>query len=314
MTRTLPEIIFFGTEDFSADSLERLIKDDYTVVTVVTKPDSRQGRGKKLAEPKVKQIAKRHGITVWQPDNVIEISDNIKKIKNRLGILVSYGKIIPGEILDLFEPSGIINVHPSLLPKYRGPSPIESAILNGDTKTGVTIMKLTQKMDAGPIYAQQETSYDIQGLTQEELYDRLKQFGSTLLISHLPDIISGTLQPKSQNEAQASYCQLIKKSDGIIDWNKSAEQIVHEILAYHSWPKSRTILGSVEVIIRSATAIFSDTSTPGEIKIVELPKGHCKLFIGTGKGTLEIGSVQPLGKKEMPIQAFLAGYKHKIAS
>ena len=149
-------IVFFGTEDFSLYSLRALVEAGFNIVAVITKPDSRRGRSNKLIQPAVKQFASQHHIPVWQPKRLKDIISDIKNITPQpTGVLVSYGKIIPQTIIDLFQP-GIINVHPSLLPKYRGPSPIESAIANRDKITGVTIMQLEQAMDAGPIYHQQK--------------------------------------------------------------------------------------------------------------------------------------------------------------
>ena len=148
-----PKIAFFGTEDYSLDVLRALVDNNFSIACVITKPDSKRGRGHKLVEPPVKAFAKEHHIPVLQPQKVNEIAGYIKDLQPITGVLVAYGKIIPQSIIDLFYP-GIINVHPSLLPKYRGPSPIESAIINRDNETGVSIMKLDAQMDAGPIYTQ----------------------------------------------------------------------------------------------------------------------------------------------------------------
>ena len=153
-------IVFFGTEDFSLYSLRALVEAGFNIVAVITKLDSRRGRSNKLVQPAVKQFASQHHIPVWQPNRLKDIISDIKNITPQpTGVLVSYGKIIPQTIIDLFHP-GVINVHPSLLPKYRGPSPIESAIANRDKNTGVTIMRLEQAMDAGPIYYQEAYPLD----------------------------------------------------------------------------------------------------------------------------------------------------------
>lgn len=297
-------IVFFGTENFSAKSLRALIDADFEIAAVVTKPDSAQGRGKKIQSHPIKEIALAANIPVWQPEKVLEISDNIKSLQSPVGILVSYGNIIPDSILDLFKP-GIINIHPSLLPKYRGPSPIESAILNGDSQTGVSIMKLTKEMDAGPIYSQIKIDLKNDEYS-EDLYEILAKKGAEHLIDILPSILDEQLQASTQNEADASYCQLIEKSDGTIDWSKLASTIEREIRAFHRWPKSRTKLGEVEVIITSAHTYEADGS-PGKTTIIET-----NLIVHCGKSSLSIDTIQPLGKKEMPIQAFLAGYKNKL--
>lgn len=245
---TSKTILFFGTEDFSAASLSALIKNGYHVAAVITKPDSLRGRGHKLVEPAVKTIALRHNIPVWQPHKLVDISSKIAALQPVAGVLASYGKIIPQQILDLFTP-GIINVHPSLLPKYRGPSPIETAILNGDHETGVSIMKLVAAMDAGPIYTQDK--YELTGTeTKPELYGHLAEFGSNLLIKVLPDILGGVLEPVAQNETDATYTHMITKENGRLDLtNLTAAMAERQVRAYLGYPKTRLQIGTHEVIV-----------------------------------------------------------------
>ncbi len=307
MKKSSQKIIFFGTESFSAESLDRLINGGYEIAAVVTKPDSAKGRGKKLAQSPVKLLALRHNITIWQPENVSDIASDIKNTPNRIGILVSYGKIIPKEILDLFEPFGIVNLHPSLLPNYRGSSPIESVILNGEEKTGISLIKLVAKMDAGPIYTQ--NTIELSGTeNSSQLHDMLSQLGSELLVDSLPDIITGKLKPVDQDEDHATYCKKIEKQDGKIDWQTPAEQIERQIRAYSKWPKSHTNIGGVDVIISQAHYVPTNTGDDGEL---DTDYEHF-LMINTRDGRICVDSIQPLGKKEMPIKAFLAGYKTRL--
>lgn len=295
-------IIFFGTEEFSATSLRALIEAGFTIAAVVTKPDSKKGRGHKLVAPTVKIIADAHGIPVWQPEKLRDITEGIKKLQPVTGVLVSFGKIIPQSTIDLFT-SGIINVHPSPLPKYRGPSPIESAIVNGDDTTGVSIMQLSAAMDAGPVYS--FVSHLLTGTeTQPELYETLGKVGATELVRVLPQIMTGELLPTPQDESAATYCQLIQKKDGVIDWTKPAEQIAREIRAYKTWPGSRTTIGNVDVIITSARATECTGLPTSTDDHLSLPCGD--------QWCLDIEWIKPIGKKEMPIQAFLAGYKDKL--
>lgn len=307
MQRTSRTILFFGTEDFSAYTLEMLIQKGFTIGAIITKPDSRRGRRKDLVKPRVKEIGELHRIPVWQPTHLRDIAGSIMQFDSPIGVLVSYGKLIPQSIIDLFSP-GIINVHPSLLPLYRGPSPIESAILNGDTQTGVSIMQLSSAMDAGPVYRQ--SILQLVGTeTAPELYRRLGKQGADLLTATLADIVNHTAGTIDQDDSLATYCQLIKKEDGVIDWHKTAVQIEREVRAYQGWPQSRTIIGTTEVIITHTSVADPKDLRPGEVYIESN-----KLYVGTELGSLAIHALKPLGKKEMPIRAFLAGYQQKLAS
>jgi methionyl-tRNA formyltransferase len=251
MTKTSETIVFFGTEDFSLTALQHLIDSGFSIAAVVTKPDSRKGRGQRIIPPSVKRLAQKHNIPVWQPQKLKEIAADIQALGSVTGVLVSYGKIIPQSIIDLFTP-GIINVHPSLLPQYRGPSPIESAIKNGDKKTGVSIMQLGAAMDAGPVYTR--AIYPLNGTeTQPELYAILAQKGAELLVKILPDIINGTLQPTPQNNTAASYCHLLTKEDSLLDLTKlTAIQAERQIRAHLTYPKSKLQYGDHMLVITKA--------------------------------------------------------------
>lgn len=255
MTNISQKIVFFGTEEFSLTTLTGLIEAGYTIAAVVTKPDSKKGRGQQLVAPQVKILATRYNIPVLQPNDLSEITSDIKALGVATGVLVSYGKIIPQSIIDLFTP-GIINVHPSLLPKYRGPSPIESAIKNGDSITGVTIMQLSAKMDAGPIYA--SAQHPLQGTeTKPELYHALADIGTNLLLETLPAIINGSLVPSPQDDRAASYCQLLQKTDAALDLSKlSARQAERIIRAHIGFPKSKlTLLDQTVVVTKAHTSL-----------------------------------------------------------
>lgn len=248
---TSAKIIFFGTEDFSLTALTGLIEAGYTIAAVVTKPDSKKGRGQQLIAPAVKVLATRHNIPVWQPENLSDIANDIQALGQVTGVLVSYGKIIPQAIINLFTP-GIINVHPSLLPKYRGPSPIESAIKNGDDVTGVSIMQLAARMDAGPVYIAKE--HPLQGTeTRPELYHALADIGTNLLLESLPAIIDGSLQPTPQNEEIASYCQLLEKRSANLDLTSlSASEAERTVRAHIGFPKSKLTIADHTIIITKA--------------------------------------------------------------
>ena len=251
MTHISKTIVFFGTDEFSAASLRELITKGFTIGAVVTKPDSRKGRGRELSKSIIKEIAEANTIPVWQPTDVTTIADDIKKLQNPMGVLVSYGKIIPQAIIDLFSP-GIVNVHPSLLPLYRGPSPIESVILNGDTETGVTIMQLSAAMDAGPIYNQVTTPL-LNTETTPELELQLAELGAQQLSDTLPAIINGTVQPTPQNDDIATYCQLLTKEMSMLDTaTLTADQAERQVRAYITFPKTKTVVDGHQIIITKA--------------------------------------------------------------
>lgn len=293
MTNTSPKIVFFGTEDFSAVSLQALIDAKFNVVAVVTKPDSKKGRGQNIIEPQVKTIARTHDIPVWQPRSLSEITQNISALQPVAGVLVSYGKIIPQSIIDLFTP-GIINVHPSLLPKYRGPSPIESAIIHGDNQTGVSIMQLSAAMDAGPVYIQE--TYQLTGTeTQESLYRTLGVRGAELLTRSLPNILDNSLQPEPQSESEATYCTLLNKSQAILQPQQySAYELERKVRAHLLFPRSKIIFQSHALIVTNA-------------HVSDAPATALDVRCHDGSYLIIDEVIAPSGKK-MNAEAFIRGY------
>ena len=286
-------IIFFGTEAFSADALRALIASNFNVVAVVTKPDQPKGRGHKLTEPLVKTIAREHDIPVWQPTKLADVAEQITSLQPVAGVLVSYGKIIPQSIIDLFTP-GIINVHPSLLPRYRGPSPIEAAIIHHDNQTGVTIMQLSAAMDAGPIYAQRIIPLD-HTETKPALYATLSRIGNQLLVDTLPDILSGALTPTPQNDADATYCSLLSKQDGLLDpADLTAVQAEARVRAFLGFPRTRLPLGDQTLIITRAH-VSKTAETPLSVQFSD------------GNYLIPDELIAPSGKT-MPAEAFLRGH------
>jgi methionyl-tRNA formyltransferase len=241
-------ILFFGTEAFSLTALKGLVEAGYRIAAVVTKPDSISGRHQKSNPPVVKTYAIEHDIPVWQPNKLFEIHNDIVALGDVVGVLVSYGKIIPASIIDLFNP-GIINVHPSLLPMYRGPSPIESAIKDGLDETGVSIMQLTPKMDAGPVYAHIRhplTGTEVYPL----LYQTLANAGIALLLHILPAIIDGSLLPSPQNDNESTYCQLLDKKDALLQPDKiTATEAERLVRAYLDFPRTKIGIGDNMIII-----------------------------------------------------------------
>ena len=303
-------IIFFGTDAFSASALRSLIEAEYEIGAVITKPDSKSGRGQHLTSPLVKDIALQHGIPVWQPTKLIDVIDDIKAVvavSDSIGVLSSYGRIVPQAIIDLFNP-GIINIHPSLLPLYRGPSPIETALSNGDSQTGVSIMKLTAEMDAGPVYAQEV--YKLDGTeTAPQLYETLSALGGRMLVETLPSIIEANLLPSPQSNA-AVYCYLLKKEDSLlVPSEMTAVQAERQVRAYLNFPKTKLHLtrsdkdknenGDIIITKAHVSVIENEELVAAEKDFVVAFKDASYLIIDE--------LIAPNGKK-MSGQAFKNGY------
>ena len=316
MKKISEKIVFFGNERLAtgvtteAPTLQALIDAGYPVAAVVSNYEPAQSRSARVLE--IEAVAKSHNIPVLLPARPKDIKDQLQNYQAALGVLVAYGKIVPQEIIDIF-PHGIVNIHPSLLPLYRGPTPIEQAILDGVSTTGVSIMQLSKEMDAGPVFAQ--TQMNLTGNeSKQELADELLRLGGELLINQLPKILDGSATPTTQNDTKATYDTLITKANGNIDWHKPALQIEREIRAFLEWPKSRTQLAGKEVIITKARELRSEESgvrseeKPGTAYVSD----DKRLFVTTGEGTLIIDRLKPAGKNEMPAQAFLAGHRHLL--
>ncbi len=302
------KIVFFGNERLAtgvkttAPTLQALISTGYQIVGLVI-AQSEIGQSREAREPEIVQIAKDHNITIYQPAKIRDIYDQLSALRADIGVLVAFGKMVPQPIIDIF-PHGIVNIHPSLLPKHRGPTPLESAILAGDQQTGVSLMQLSSAMDAGPVYAQ--TSTVLYGHeTKQALADLLINLGKDMLITNLPAILDGSLQPIAQDEAQAEYDTLIVKTASQLDFNQPAEILERQVRAYAGWPRSRTIINGVEVIITAAHT-FDGVNVPGSLWIDDKQFGFY-----TAKGILVIDRLIPAGKKDMDVVSFMAGYKIK---
>lgn len=297
-------IIFFGNERLvsgldstDAPILRGLIERGYTVVAVISHHSSSRSRNQRPLE--VAAIAQQHNIPLFLPNKPSEVTQEIRALRPDIAVLVAYGRIISQSIIDLF-PLGIVNIHPSLLPKYRGPTPIESAILHGDQQTGVSIMQLSAGMDDGPVYTQK--AIDINTDTKIQLYQKIVAISTDLFFAVFPSILNNSLTPQKQDDKNATYSKLINKKDGQIDWRKPADQIEREIRAYAHWPQSKTQLAGIDVVITEA-AIDMTTLPIGAIQ------AHKKqLLIGTATTAISVKTIKPAGKKEMPVQAFLSGY------
>ncbi|MFO0704399.1 MAG: methionyl-tRNA formyltransferase [Candidatus Andersenbacteria bacterium] len=301
-----PRIIFFGTPEFAVPSLEALIAAGYKPLAVVTQPAAPVGRHAKPTESAVARAAHKHAIPVQTPDSIKskEFISWLREQKPDVALLVAYGKILPEPVLAVPK-LGFVNVHPSLLPNYRGASPIAGALLNGETQTGVSIMRLDAQMDHGPILAQQ--TIDIASdATMGSLSKSLADLGATLLIKTLPDFLSGNNQGEPQDHSQATVTKLLKRSDGELDWSRSAIELERQVRAFTPWPGTFTYLGGVRLKILAAQigadAPVDNASKPGALTL----EGE-RLFIQTGAGQLEILRVQLAGKKPQNVGEFIHG-------
>jgi methionyl-tRNA formyltransferase len=300
----MKKIIFWGTPEFSLPSLESLVKLDL-VKAVVTQSDKPAGRGQKLNISAIKKYALEHDLFVLQSDSLDEAFVNeLKQFLPATFVTVAYGKIIPQEILDLSELPAL-NIHPSKLPILRGPSPIQMALLEGFESTAVSLMQLDAKMDHGPILGQIELKIEAE-YDYVSLSTKLSEIGGQLLTQNISPYLSGQLSGVVQDDAEATFCKLIKKEAGLINWQNSAENILNQVRAFIVWPKSFTSLKNIEVKIEKVK-ISELKLNPGEIKIEK-----DKLFIGTQTFALEILQLQPANKKSMSSGDFIRGYQNKL--
>lgn len=305
-----PKILFFGNERLATGVntepivLQALIDAGYDVAAIVSNYEVGKSRNTRPLE--IQDVASKHKIPLLLPPKLDKtVADQLKSYNASVAVLVAYGNLVPEHLLNIF-PRGIVNIHPSLLPLHRGSTPIESVILDGDKKTGVSLMQLVQQMDAGPIYGQSELPL-VGTESKQELADSLLEIGKSMLIELLPGILSGQLAALPQDENHATYDRLLEKADGKIDWTKPAELLEREVRAFNNWPKSSTKIAGIDVVITKAKCVRL-SGKPGEIAI----KTKKSLAIYCGKDALEILEIVPVAKKTMPIEAFMAGYGNKI--
>ena len=296
-------IIFMGTPEFALPSLKALIKEKYNIVGVITQPDRPRGRGRKLQPPPVKVLATDYNLPVIQPENASDKNflNFLKEKKPDLIVVVAYGQILKKELLDI-PPLGVINVHPSLLPKYRGAAPIQWAIMNDDTVTGITIIKMIEKMDAGPILLQKEVPI-LTDETAGHLHDRLAEISSELLINAIKGIVNGSIKEIPQDESKATYAPKIDRSLSLIDWTRPAKEISAKIRALDPWPGAFSKIKGKEIKLFSSSVLDENykKGDPGDIYGFD-KKG---LIVETGKGLILIKELQAPGRKRLTASEFL---------
>ncbi|NCB20552.1 MAG: methionyl-tRNA formyltransferase [Clostridia bacterium] len=303
--------IFMGTPDFAVPTLKKLIEsENIEIQAVFCQPDKAANRGKKIQQAPTKIIALEQQIPVYQPDKLSLELENIKELEPDLIIVIAYGKIIPQSILDIPK-YGALNIHASLLPKYRGSSCLQAAILNGDEKTGVTIMKLDAKMDTGPILRQRELK--LAGTeTANDLHDTLSQMGADLLLETIADYLNKKLQPIAQDDSQATYVSLIKKEDAKLDPKLDAETLERKVRAYYPWPGTYLELSNGEKlkILAAKLRIRENKKTEGGQDNLHIGSFHLEnkdLFLKCGQNDLHILKLQRENRNALSASEFLKG-------
>lgn len=295
-------LIYMGTPQFAVEPLRALAAASHTIASVVTRTDMPAGRGRNLAAPPVKRAAEDMGIAVLQPERVRDpdFIGILRKLEPEAIIVAAYGQILPKEILTL-PTFGCINIHASLLPAYRGAAPINWAIIRGEHETGNTIMLMDEGMDTGPILMQESLPIGTDD-TARSLTEKLASLGAKLIITALPLLASGKLAPVAQNGTKATMAPLLKKGDGLINWDLSAQEIHNRVRGLSPWPGAYHYLDRKMVKI-IATGVVDGTGEPGLL----YEKDKNTLVVGTGSGLLSILSIQPEGKKPMNAGEFMRG-------
>ena len=306
------KVIFMGTPDFSVGTLEALIEAGHEVVLAVTQPDKPKGRGKEMQFTPVKECALKYDIPVFQPKRVREAEciEELRKYNADIMVVVAFGQILPKEILEMC-PYGCVNVHASLLPKYRGAAPIQWAIIDGEEVTGVTTMQMDEGLDTGDMLLKTEIPIDAKE-TGGSLFDKLMNAGAKLCVETLEGIQNQTITPIPQGETTTSYAKMLDKQLGNIDWNKSAVEIERLIRGLTPWPSAYTDWNGKVMKIWEAEVCEDDSDareeTPGTIVKVEKDG----FYVQTGEGLLKVCELQIPGKKRMDAGAFLRGYQVKV--
>ena len=303
-------VVFFGTPQFAVPTLRRLLDSAHSVAGVITQPDRPRGRGQKITHAPVKALALERGIPVYQPDRLkpAEVADTLRAWRADLGVVAAYGRIIPEHLLTIPR-LGMINVHASLLPKYRGAAPVHRAVINGDSQTGVTIMRVVKELDAGGMFAKVTRPIGPDD-TSDVVETALADVGAELLITVVEQLASGTAREEPQDETQATYAPRLTKEEGLIDWTRSASDINNRVRGLYPWPHAYTFFkGTRLIVLRSVVAVAgASVTSPGTI----LRATSDAIHVATGDGELAILDVQPEGRRAMRAHDFLLG--HRLAT
>ncbi len=307
------KLVFIGTSDFAVPSLRAIAEAKHSVSLVVTQPDRPRGRGQKAGPPPVKVAAVEFSIPVFQPDdvNAQPSVESLQGVEPEAILVVAFGQKLSDSLLRL-PTHGCLNVHASILPKYRGAAPIHQAILQGEKKTGVSIIRLSNRMDAGDLLATDETEIGPDE-TAGDLSNRLSLIGAQLLVKTVDGLHKGTVRAERQDESRATYAKKLSKADGEIDWSWPASRIKDLVRAFNPWPGAQSTLGSVDgrmqmrvTLLRSeAESNGGPNAEPG--RVVEITKNAIR--VATGKGFIRVLALQPSGKRSMTASEFIRGYR-----
>lgn len=295
--------VFMGTPEFALPTLEGLLAAGVNLVAVYTQPDRPKGRGKKLAASPVKELALHHGLPVFQPERLrkVDAVATLRELAPDLIVVVAYGQILPKAVLEIPR-YHCINVHASLLPKYRGAAPINKAIVDGETETGVTTMLMDVGLDTGDMLIKRSLQI-APDETAGQVHDRLALLGREAMEETLQQLCAGTLQPQPQDDALSSYAPMMSKEDGLINWQQSAQQIHNQVRGLDPWPGAYTFLDDQILKIAATTVDKSGSGEPGTI-IAAAPSG---VRVACGQGALVIGELQLPGKRKLASREFLSG-------
>lgn len=299
------KVIFMGTPDFSVKALESIINAGHEVVAVVTQPDKKKGRGNQVQYPPVKETALQHGLDVYQPERVRneEFVEFLRSLNADIIVVSAFGQILPKSILEMTK-YGCINIHASLLPKYRGAAPIQWSIIDGEEKTGVTIQQMNEGIDTGDILEAEEVKIDVKE-TGGSLFDKLAETGAGLIVRTMEHIEQGKVNPVKQDDSKSNYAKMLTKELGNIDFSKSAESIERLIRGLTPWPSAYTKLNGKTLKIWDADVSDKEyEGVAGEIVDVD----RQAVYVKTGEKTLVINELQLEGKKRMSTQSFLLGF------
>ncbi|MCH9699600.1 MAG: methionyl-tRNA formyltransferase [Gammaproteobacteria bacterium] len=302
-------IVFAGTPDFAVPPLTALIESDYDLVAVYTQPDRPSGRGRKLTPSPVKQVAEQAGLPVYQPQSFKEplVIQGLTELQPDVLVVVAYGLILPQQVIDIPK-LDCINIHASLLPEWRGAAPIQRAIMNGDSETGVTIMQMEAQLDSGPVLLKHKVTIHRQ--TSAQLFEELAECGATALMTVLPAIHNGTVNAEVQDHSLATYAKKISKDEAVIDWSMTSKKLDCQIRGLNPWPVANTIFDNSTLKIWQAKDVtdfrtVNPGANPGLIHVDE----HRRFLVETGDGMLELLEVQLPGARRLAASQFLNAHK-----